>query len=336
MMIELNKPAVLTSQNFGLNSLLLDEQELFLPCKKAEIEIKNVSKSGISEKANFLLTRNLFELKSTLEKTIKITKNTFKPIEISVVSTKRSCTKLKIECEENVKAQVVVNLCGNEWQKNELMLVALKNSNLDVIVFCDGGGKNFCGIETIQKEKAELKLTVLDFCESVSLQNIFSKNEEKNSKLNLNILYAKTDAQKIDINVLAENSSPKAQTNICVLGGLCGLAEKSFKGVIDFKRGAKKSVGVENEYAVLLNSGTKSKSLPVLLCGEEDVVGSHGASSGKLSEEELFYVMSRGVNLNEAKKLLVKAKFNKILKQLFDEKTKQKTSQKIDRSIDGK
>ena len=115
---------------------------------------------------------------------------------------------------------------------------------------------------------------------------------------------------------------------------LDGLAQKSFKGIIDFKRGAKQSVGEEKEFAIMLSQGVKTKSLPVLLCGEEDVLGSHATSCGKLDDDAIFYITSRGIDVLEAKKLLIKAKFNVILSKIFDAKIAKEVSEKIDRSIE--
>lgn len=45
---------------------------------------------------------------------------------------------------------------------------------------------------------------------------------------------------------------------------------------------------------MLLSDKAKSKALPMLLCTEEDVEGSHSTATGKVDESELFYLMTRG------------------------------------------
>ena len=59
--------------------------------------------------------------------------------------------------------------------------------------------------------------------------------------------------------------------------------------------------------------------MPVLLCGEEDVQGSHGVSTGKLDKEKIFYLMSRGLSESDAKRVLIKSNFNKVLSNINDE-----------------
>ncbi len=334
-MISVNKSNVLTSNNFGINSFLLDEKELFLPFKKQKLVFENIENQTVENSANFEITNNLFVAKEAPEqKTLFITKSQTKPIYVSLDAKERSYIKLKVVCDENVEAKVVVTFGGDSFLKSELFFDINKNAKLEVILLNDGKNKNFCNIETKQDESGRLLLTVLDFCENISLYNVFSQNKKQKACFNLDFLYAKTKAEQIDINILAENYGKESKTKINVLGMLDGLAQKSFKGIIDFKRGAKQSVGEEKEFALMLSKGVKSKSLPVLLCGEEDVLGVHATSSGKLLDDAIFYITSRGISGVDAKKLLVKAKFNVILSRLFDEKIAKEVSEKIDRSIE--
>ena len=67
---------------------------------------------------------------------------------------------------------------------------------------------------------------------------------------------------------------------------------------------------------MILSNASKSKSLPILLCQEENVEGEHGVSSGKIDESKIFYIMTKGISYKDAKKLIVKANFNKIIKEI--------------------
>ena len=112
------------------------------------------------------------------------------------------------------------------------------------------------------------------------------------------------------------------------------MAKKHFKGTIDFKKGCKKAKGNENENCMLLSTDAKSLALPMLLCSEEDVDGNHSTSTGKFGEKELFYIMSRGFELKEAQKLMVRAKFNQILEQIDNQELREEILQEIDNRLD--
>ena len=62
-----------------------------------------------------------------------------------------------------------------------------------------------------------------------------------------------------------------------------------------------------------------NRTVPVILCEEEDVDGRHGASIGRMNEEELFYCESRGINEEEARLLLVRGRLMSIISGIPDE-----------------
>jgi len=183
------------------------------------------------------------------------------------------------------------------------------------------------------QKNANLTLNIVDFSLNNSIYNYKSKILGENSNSNINTLYMGNESATIDINYLIEIYSPFSKANMEVIGALNDESRKHFKGTIDFKKGCKKSIGNENDFCMLLSNKTKSKSLPMLLCTEEDVDGKHSSSVGKVNEKELFYIMSRGLNYDEARKLIVKAKCTNIINQLFDEDLKNEILNKIDGKI---
>ena len=72
----------------------------------------------------------------------------------------------------------------------------------------------------------------------------------------------------------------------------------------------------------------------MLLCSEEDVEGNHSTATGKIGEKELFYIMSRGFEFKEAMKLMVRARFNKILDNIKNDEIKNEILQEIDSRLD--
>ena len=72
----------------------------------------------------------------------------------------------------------------------------------------------------------------------------------------------------------------------------------------------------------------------MLLCSEEEVEGNHASSAGKVGEKELFYIMSRGFELKEAMKLLVRAKFNNIIQNIKNQELRDEILEEIDNRLD--
>ena len=147
-------------------------------------------------------------------------------------------------------------------------------------------------------------------------------------------LFGYSEDDVIDLNYIAELRGKKSKVNINVQGALKDKAKKNFKGIIDFKKGCKKAVGSEEETCTLLSDTAKALALPMLLCSEEDVEGNHATSAGKIDNKQLFYIMSRGFSVKEAQKLIVRAKFNKILENICDEELTKRIEETINNRLD--
>jgi FeS assembly protein SufD len=149
-----------------------------------------------------------------------------------------------------------------------------------------------------------------------SVTNYINNLDEENSQGNISSVYLADGDRNIDLNYLINHKGRRSTSNIEVRGALKDRAKKVFKGTLDFKLGASKSKGSEEEYVILLDKTVKSDAVPLLLCSEDDVDGQHAASAGQIDADKLFYLMSRGLDEKQAKKLIVEASFNPIIDKI--------------------
>lgn len=166
-----------------------------------------------------------------------------------------------------------------------------------------------------------------------SISNYVSNLDNTSASSDLKSIYFGDKDRIIDLSYKMNHNAMRTESNIETKGALKDKSRKIFRGTLDFKKGSKLSKGAEEEYATLLNSGVKSDAIPLLLCDEDDVVGAHAASAGKIDEDKLFYIMSRGFNEIEAKKLIVEATFKPIIDAIPDEVTRTIIEDEIQRRL---
>ena len=116
-------------------------------------------------------------------------------------------------------------------------------------------------------------------------------------------------------------------------GTIRDKALKSYRGTIDFRKGCAGAKGNEMEETLLLTPTVVNKSLPVILCDEEDVEGEHGATIGRLSSDILFYLQTRGISQAAAEKIMAKAKIKRAAAKVLDEDINKKISKYINDKI---
>ncbi len=122
----------------------------------------------------------------------------------------------------------------------------------------------------------------------------------------------------MDINYNVIQRGRKTTSQMSFDGVLDDNSQKTFRGTIDFRRGSKGSKGDEQENVLLLSDDIVNKTLPIILCEEEDVEGRHGASIGELDEDMLFYMASRCIDRREAEQIMVRARLGAVVREIPD------------------
>ncbi len=97
-----------------------------------------------------------------------------------------------------------------------------------------------------------------------------------------------------------------------------------FQGKVKICKDAVKSVGNQLHKALYLGDSAELNCKPELEIYADDVKCSHGASSGEIDSEQLFYLVSRGISEVEAKKMLIDAHLEEILSYIKNDSIKEK------------
>ena len=99
----------------------------------------------------------------------------------------------------------------------------------------------------------------------------------------------------------------KARANLDMTGVLSDDAKKALRATIDLVNGCKGAKASEQETVLVCGDDVVNKTLPTILCDEDDVEGSHGAAIGTVSPEQLAYLSDRGLTEDEAEELFRRA-----------------------------
>ena len=129
------------------------------------------------------------------------------------------------------------------------------------------------------------------------------------ARLDLNNRYHACHEELLDINHVARMRGCATHAEIAESGILNDSARKTLRATIDLIRGSKDAKGNEAETVQILGDGVVNKTMPVILCDEDNVAGNHGATIGSVSPEQIEYLQARGLSRHEAELLFVRALF---------------------------
>ena len=129
------------------------------------------------------------------------------------------------------------------------------------------------------------------------------------SRIDLLTRYHARRKDVLDMNHIVRQRGRNTRAEIHESGALDDAARKSLRATIDLVHGARGSKGNESESVLVLGDDVVNKTMPVILCDEDDVAGNHGATIGSVSPEQIDYLMDRGLSRREAEQLFVRAIF---------------------------
>ena len=235
--------------------------------------------------------------------------------------------KFDIFLEKNAEISVL-NLVQNNSKNNFFNLhqkFILNQSSILKNYFIDiTKNQNLNYIKTdIEIEKNSISENVVisknsDYCKNEIVCNLL----DQFSSAFINGIIDLDNSQKHEIrtqiNHLAENTK-SYQLIKCVLNN---QSKAVYQGKIYVDSKAQKTDGYQSSKAILLNENTEFNGKPELEIYADDVKCSHGSSSGNLDENKIFYLMTRGLNKNEAKKLLIDGYLMEVIDKITDERIK--------------
>ncbi len=169
---------------------------------------------------------------------------------------------------------------------------------------------------TIAQRDANLDTLVVNLGASVARVDLHASLEGPGARSDMLGLYFGQSDQHFDHNTRQDHKVPHATSDLLYKGALDDRARSVFRGLIKVFPKAQRTDAYQTNRNLLLSRDSNATSLPNLEIEADDVRCSHAATVGQLDEEELFYIMSRGITRRDAERLVVFGFFGEVLDRL--------------------
>jgi Fe-S cluster assembly protein SufD len=123
-------------------------------------------------------------------------------------------------------------------------------------------------------------------------------------------------SREIDQRTFQDHFSPRATSDLLYHNALSDASRTIFAGLIKVEEGAHETDAYQKVRNLMLSDEAEANSMPGLEILADNVRCTHGATSGELNEEELFYMLARGIPAQQAAQLIVRGFFGTVLKRL--------------------
>jgi len=247
--------------------------------------------------------------------------------------------KLIVNIEENSDLDILVytiNLNSNPIFLNTSNFFLIeKNGLLKLFYVNDLKEKdlNYNFVESKVMENANFENFVLSHSSSFFKNEIkCDLNEKHSSGFISGALLTKNNQQheiKTNINHIGETTKSYQKIKAVVNNN----SKAIFQGKIYVDRNAQKTNGYQLSKAILLDQNCEFDSKPELEIYADDVKCSHGSTSGSLDENSIFYLMTRGMRREEAKKILIKGFLCDAIESITNDEIKEFLYKKLNKNL---
>jgi Fe-S cluster assembly protein SufD len=149
-------------------------------------------------------------------------------------------------------------------------------------------------------------------------------------------VYFATSGQFFEHRMHVDHAVPHAKSNVNFKGALAGQgAHTVWIGDVLIRAAAEGTDTYELNRNLLLSDGARADSVPNLEIETGEIIGAgHASTTGRFDDEQLFYLMSRGIAMSDARRLVVRGFFNEIVLEIGNETVQNRIMDHIDNELE--
>jgi len=214
-----------------------------------------------------------------------------------------------IHVRKNIDAHLIINGKSTGKHFSEIRMICDDDSNVNVIRKHPGSSLfETKKLHVMKNAQIEWKEMIHDgeYTRSHILADLLGMN----ARCDVNCGFVCKGNEKSDIYTIARHVGKGSKSNLVTKGIVLDRAQALSRGLIRIEKEASGSDGYEKQDTLVLSADAEADAIPNLEILNHNVTCSHGSTVGKIDEEKLFYLMSRGLNRKEAIKTIVAGYFS--------------------------
>lgn len=223
-------------------------------------------------------------------------------------------------------------LITNPTGRMQLALEA--GASAEYVVLQDAAGhEGEAEFEISLAEGASLKMVFLSLDAAVLRNRIHVSLSGRHAECDLSGLYLPRGTQEMGFDIRMDHLVPECRSTQLFKSIVDEKAVARFFGLIKVVPDAQKTEAYQANHNLLLSEEARAYTKPQLEIYADDVKCSHGATVGRLNEDELFYMRSRGISLPEARLLQQMAFTGEVLEKISALPLREKMLEQVDNHL---
>ena len=327
-----------TSENSDRKSLALKGA---LPPGVTVNRVSREMISSQSETSDAIVNRVRAEATDIFVVDIAANTSSSNPIHLNRVAQGMSTSEMsrvQIRLGNHAHATVIVENTGNSILAEDVEMILEPGSSLKFVTLQEWDEKSVHAARhhAIVGSDAEFKSITVTVGGSVVRLLPTVEFSGPGASAELLGVYFATAGQHLEHRMHVDHGVPKAKSRVNFKGALAGDgAHTVWIGDVYIRAAAEGTDTYELNRNLLLSDGARADSVPNLEIETGEIVGAgHASTTGRFDDEQLFYLMSRGIPVDLARRLVVRGFFSEIVSQIDDEVIEDRLMARIDLELD--
>lgn len=243
-------------------------------------------------------------------------------------------TDLFVNINQSIKVSgnsgLYINNQNSENFTNDVSFELEPKSSLNITLFDINSASNIENKICFNlSEDAKLNLVIVSLNTGITKSTIVANLNEERSDAKISVISVANSGVDTRFNVICNNYAPHTKGNIVQRAVALDGGSNVFEATGYIHEGCFKAVNFQESRVLLLDGAAKGDASPILLINHHDVEAGHAAGVSRVSDEEMYYLMSRGIDRKTAEELMTVAFIRPVIDQITNEQLRESVFDKI-------
>ena len=232
-------------------------------------------------------------------------------------------TQLSSQGDQTNVANCVVEIIAQEYSRVHFAAIDELATNT----------RAYLNRRAVVADQAQVEWSIGMMNDGPTIGDFASELNGRESQSNAQVIAISTGQQRVGVNTRVVNRGQQTVGNIVQRGILLDQSQLTFNGIGHIIHGAHGANAEQENRVLMLSDQARGDANPILLIDENDVLAGHAASIGQVDQEQMYYLMSRGIDAQTAQNLVIRGFLGPVIAGMPNNQMRQQLIATVERKL---
>lgn len=232
-------------------------------------------------------------------------------------------TQLSSQGDQTNVANCVVEIIAQEYSRVHFAAIDELATNT----------RAYLNRRAVVADQAQVEWSIGMMNDGPTIGDFASELNGRESQSDAQVIAISTGQQRVGVNTRVVNRGQQTVGNIVQRGILLDQSQLTFNGIGHIIHGAHGANAEQENRVLMLSDQARGDANPILLIDENDVLAGHAASIGQVDQEQMYYLMSRGIDAQTAQNLVIRGFLGPVIAGMPNNQMRQQLIATVERKL---